>query len=354
MKKVLIVDDSVVARHMVKEAVASLPGFQAITANNGSIALEKATRLRPDLVILDLNMEPMDGMEVLARLRELVPESLVIILSAHSPSGAKASLDALSMGASDFIPKPSAMEGGVKALDYLRSELLPRVKSLVARKRRNDSGWVPAPPPVVPAPASANRLLRTDLVVIASSTGGPNALEKILSSWEGPLHVPMAIVQHMSATFMPLLAERLASKSPLPIKLAANDMRCDPGSVYLAPGDCHLKIVREDDAVLLRLVQDPPENSCRPAANVLFRSAAETFGARALAAVLTGMGQDGLKGCEALKAAGAHVLAQDQESSVVWGMPGSVAQAGLADEILSLDTMRGRMQDLVRVGRNRC
>lgn len=352
MKKVLIVDDSVLARQMIKDAVASLPGFEAFIANTGLIALEKAAKLRPDLVILDLNLGPMDGLEVLSRLRTDQPEIIVIIFSAHTFAGENAFFKALSLGASDCVAKPTVMENGEGAAAYLRAELLPRIKSLVAIKKdrgtRKESSWAPAPPQ---RNKGLPRIVRTDFIAVASSTGGPRALEKILAEWEGSLPIPMVIVQHISATFIGLLAKTLASKSPFKVVVAADGEGCEAGCVYLAPGDYHLEMARDGERLTFRTNSESAENSCRPAANFLFRSVAEAFGSNSLGLVLTGMGLDGLKGCQALKEVGGHVLVQDEKSSVVWGMPGAVTQAGLADEVLPLDVIGNRLRELIKVGR---
>jgi two-component system chemotaxis response regulator CheB len=351
MKRVLIVDDSVLMRKLLKDAISSLPDCEAVTAGSGFLALEKAGQLRPDLVILDLNMPGMSGSEVLARLSADHPGIPVIIYSATSEGAAREAFAALSLGASDCLQKPTTLDGG-NGLDSIRSELLPRVQSLLGRnreERRKRREAVAA----APKPVSAGReyTSRVDAIVIASSTGGPNALEEVLSVLPADIPAPVLIVQHMPPGFIPHLAERLTLKSRLKVVVGFDGAVLEPGRVYLAPGGRHMAVARENDKQVVKTNSDPMENSCRPAANVLFRSAAANYGMRTLGLVLTGMGQDGLGGCDAIKAVGGCVLVQDEETSVVWGMPGSVAQAGKADEILPLGALGKRTVEILRQGR---
>lgn len=337
--RVLVVDDSAVLRRLISDALAADPGIEVVgTAPNGRIALDKLDQLNPDLVTLDIEMPVMDGLETLVELRRRRPRLPVIMFSTLTAKGGKATLEALSRGASDYVTKPSGAGNLTAALAQVRTQLTPRIKALCARKSP-----APAAPqtPVTPPPAPTRRVesapRRVDLVVVGSSTGGPNALTDLVCALPKDLPVPVLIVQHMPALFTTLLAERLAKVSGLPIREASDGARLQPGEGWVAPGDFHLE-VRDDGAGGLRLKnhQGPPENSCRPAVDVLFRSAAAVTGPHTLAVVLTGMGEDGLRGAREIVAGGGQVIAQDEASSVVWGMPGAIVRHGLADKVLPI------------------
>ncbi len=336
--RVLIVDDAVVMRRLLTEVLQRDPGIEVVgAAPNGRLALQRLTQVNPDLVTLDVEMPEMDGLETLRELRRLRPKLPVIMLSAATQRGASATLDSLAAGANDYIAKPGDSTGLEASIAWLGHELLPKVHALCPQH-------VPPPPPppvapgrAAPAPLPPARAAAFDLVCIATSTGGPNALAEIFPRFSTPLPVPVAIVQHMPPMFTRLLAERLdAMRAPLRCHEAAEGDILQPGHAYLAPGGHHLALTRRADGrFVCHLNDDPPENSCRPAADVLFRTAAAT-GAHVLGVVMTGMGYDGLRGCEAVVARGGEVLAQDQATSVVWGMPGAVAHAHLARAILPL------------------
>jgi two-component system chemotaxis response regulator CheB len=354
-KRILVVDDSVVIRLLMKEVFQATSWLEVETAGNGKVALEKVALRAPDLILLDVEMPTMDGLATLAQLRKDHADLPVIMFSSSTDSGSKMTVEALSLGASDYFPKPSTMgggNGGGDAVNYLRKGLVPKVVSLLERS----SAPRPRAQPKVDAPPATRAckpspLARFDIVTIASSTGGPNALANLLPGFTRALPVPVVIVQHMPPVFTRLLAERLALSTGIPVIEAAQDMRLKPGTVYIAPGDFHLWLSRQPEGVDIVLNREPPENSCRPSADVMMRSAAACYGANALGVVLTGMGQDGLKGCESLRQAGGRVLVQDEKSSVVWGMPGAVTRAGLADEVLPLDAMGAVIKDYLSQGR---
>jgi two-component system chemotaxis response regulator CheB len=336
--RVLIVDDSAVIRRVVMEELAADPEIEVVgTAANGRIALAKLTQVSPDLVTLDVEMPELGGLETLALLRKDFPRLPVIMFSALTERGASATLDALALGATDYFTKPSGAGSVEDSRRVLREELLPAIKAICAPKK-TPAFAAPLPPPVAPGPNG-----KVEVVAIGVSTGGPNALAEVFRALPAALPVPILVVQHMPPMFTRLLAERLTAHSKIPTEEAQNGAVLQPGRAYVAPGDYHMRAVRVGLQVRLLVNQDPPENSCRPAADPLFRSVAQVFGASTLAVVLTGMGQDGLRGCEAVRAAGGQILAQDEATSVVWGMPGYVARAGLADKVLPLSLIGGEV-----------
>jgi two-component system, chemotaxis family, protein-glutamate methylesterase/glutaminase len=348
--RILVVDDAVVFRRLVSEELSRDPALEVVgTAANGKIALAKLPQVNPDLVILDVEMPEMDGLQTLKELRKTYPHLPVIMFSALTERGAAATLDALSLGASDYFTKPTSVGGLDASLQVIREQLVPEIKALCAAKcaappaaprRHDDRRRAPARPGV-----------RTDQIevgAIGASTGGPNALAELFAHLPADFRVPIVLVQHMPPMFTRLLSERLSAQSAIRVEEAHSGGVLRPGHAWVAPGDHHMIVVRDGTQVRVLVHQDPPENSCRPAVDVLFRSVAHTFGASTLAVILTGMGQDGLRGCELIHEAGGHILAQDEASSVVWGMPGYVARAGLADRVLPLSLMAGEIIQRVR------
>jgi two-component system chemotaxis response regulator CheB len=346
---ILVVDDAVVFRRLVSDVLNADPELEVVgTAANGRIALAKMTQVNPELVVLDVEMPEMDGLATLAELRRLYPRVPVIMFSALTERGASATLDALSLGAADYFTKPANVGGLDASLQVIRDELIPRIKALRPPA-------VPAPRPSAskasfPSPA-AGHSREIEIVAIGASTGGPNALADVFSGLQGSFPVPILIVQHMPPMFTRMMAERLTAKFGIRVEEASSGTILQPGRAWVAPGDYHLAVVRDGVNVRLLIHQDPPENSCRPAVDVLFRSVAQTFGATTLAVILTGMGQDGLRGCESIRAAGGQILAQDEATSVVWGMPGFVARAGLTDRVLPLPQIAGEIVRRVSLGR---
>jgi two-component system chemotaxis response regulator CheB len=342
--RVLIVDDAVVIRRMLADVLADDSALEvAGTAANGPIALAKLDQVNPDVVILDVEMPEMNGLQILAALRARRPRLPVIMFSTMTARGAQITIEALTLGASDYITKPASMGGVVLAKQRVREELIPRIKALC-----RPVGVLPLAPARTPPPptASSGPLPRSgpiDLVCIGVSTGGPNALAALLPELPADFPVPVLVVQHMPPLFTAFLADRLDTRSRIRVREASPGAKVEPGVALLAPGDWHMELQRSGDTVLVRTHQGPQENSCRPAADVLFRSVVSAYGARVLAVVLTGMGQDGLRGCELVKEAGGQVIVQDEATSVVWGMPGYVAQAGLADRVLPLDQIAGEI-----------
>jgi two-component system chemotaxis response regulator CheB len=343
----LVVDDSVVVRQSVAEALASDPELEVVgTAANGRLALARIPQLNPDVVTLDIEMPEMDGLATLAAIRRDWPKLPVIMFSTVTTRGGLATLDALALGATDYVTKPSMTDSRSAALERVRADLIPRIRVFAGR---------PAPearPPSPPAQRGGHRPppARVDIVAIGASTGGPDALSAVLSALPADFPVPILVVQHMPPLFTRLLADRLGSKTVLEVREASAASPIEAGQVWIAPGDHHLALDQHDRR-RLALHQGPPENSCRPAVDVLFRSVATGYGSHALGLVLTGMGRDGLRGAEALDAAGGRVLVQDEATSVVWGMPGFVAHAGLADQVLPLAEVAAELTRRAAIGR---
>ncbi len=332
---VLVVDDSVVIRRLVSRILDSDPEIEVLgTAPNGQIALARLVELNPDVVTMDVEMPVMDGIETVKALRKDYPKLPVVMFSTLTESGAACALDALAAGADDYVTKPTSETHGADPLHNVQTTLIPKIKALVRAART--SGRTPQG---VPPATSPTRQTHVDLVAIGASTGGPDALAGLLAALPADLPAPVVVVQHMPKLFTKLFAERLDRHSPLSVAEAADGMVLARGTVLVAPGDYHLAFEREGALVRARLHQAPPENYCRPAVDVTFRSAAEVYGAATLAVVLTGMGKDGRRGAEWVRSTGGRVIVQDEATSVVWGMPGTVALAGLADDIAPLDDL---------------
>jgi two-component system, chemotaxis family, protein-glutamate methylesterase/glutaminase len=329
--RVLIVDDSVVVRKLLCEALASSPEVKvAGTASSGAIALAKIPQLNPDVITLDIEMPGLNGIQTLVEIRKLYPKLPVIMCSTLTERGASITLEALSLGASDYVTKPSNSESLANAMEQVRQELVAKIIALAGQC----SHAIPAP-----AISSLKRKpfgQRIDILAIGTSTGGPNALGKVIPHLPLDFPVPVVLVQHMPPVFTRLLAERLNSCSPLAVHEGEAGKLLEPGHVWIAPGNYHLTLARKGTGVILNLNQEPPENSCRPAVDVLFRSVAQIYGPNVLAVVMTGMGSDGARGAMHIREAGGGIVVQDEASSVVWGMPGAVVSAGVADKICPL------------------
>jgi len=338
-KRVLIVDDAVVVRKTLSDAISRDAGLEvAGTACNGRFALTKFPLLKPDIVLLDIEMPEMDGLETVRELRKLDRLVPIIMFSTLTEHGASATLEALSLGATDYVTKPSNTDMA-GTLDTVSHDLIPRIRALchLPEAPAAAAGSELLARPVVRTSQKPQLLTPVQVVAIGVSTGGPDALAHVLPTLPANLPVPVVIAQHMPAIFTTMLAARLAAKSSLPVRECKSGEPLAPGCAYIAPGDFHMIVSSEGGVACLRTHQGPKENYCRPSVDVLFRSVAQVYGGRTLAVVLTGMGQDGLKGCELLGGLGARIVVQDEASSVVWGMPGFVARTGLADKIVPLD-----------------
>ncbi len=339
--RVLVVDDSVVIRRLVTHALDEDPVVEVVgTASNGAIALQRIPQLNPDVLTLDIEMPQMDGLEMLRHVRRDFPQLRVIMFSTLTERGAAVTLEALSLGADDYVAKASNEGSLDRSMAKLREELIPKIKQFFRMPAAVSSQAAarPGPSHVPAAPAAGLGVkVRPRVVAIGVSTGGPTALGAILPQLPAGFHLPILVVQHMPPLFTRLLAERLHSTCQLAVEEASQGQSVDAGKMLIAPGDFHMKVAGNGGAVHVNLDQSPPQNSCRPAVDALFSSVAEVYGGAVIAVVLTGMGQDGLRGAQILKAQGASVLAQDEASSVVWGMPGAVVNAGIADSVLPLD-----------------
>jgi len=344
--KVLIVDDSVVIRRVITEALGNDPSLEVVGfAPNGLLALQKAAETKPDVITLDIEMPEMDGLTTVRRLRAIGSKAYVIMCSTLTSRGASATLDALMLGANDYVTKPSNTGPMDSGRQMLQTELIPKIKQFFDVKRPAlprpasvpASGAAPRTGAVAGALAVPAPLMGPPkILAIGVSTGGPTALMEILPQFPASFPLPVVIVQHMPPVFTKQLAERLGAQSQLEVVEAVQGMELKPGRVILAPGDYHVRLRRGPKEVSVVLDQGPRENSCRPAVDVLFRSVSEVYSGGVIGVILTGMGQDGLIGVETLKSKGAYIIAQDRATSVVWGMPGAVVDAGLANAVVGL------------------
>lgn len=331
--RALVVDDSVVIRRLVSHALEADPGIEVVgVAAHGGIALQRIPQLNPDVVTLDVEMPEMDGLETLRHIKRDYPDLRVVMFSTLTERGGLTTLEALSLGADDYVTKASNEGSLDRSMVRLREELIPKLRQF----------FQPPGPPPAPILSPAGLLRppvpvfgqRSRVLTIGVSTGGPNALGQLLPAIPPDFPLPVLVVQHMPPLFTRLLAERLNTCCQLRVKEAEAGEFFERGTIYVAPGDRHLRFSSTGRA---ELDDGPPMNSCRPAVDALWLSLASVCAGAVTAVVLTGMGQDGLRGATALRAQGARVIAQDEASSVVWGMPGAVVHAGLADQVLPLD-----------------
>ncbi len=346
--RVLVVDDSVVIRRLVTHALEERDTIEVVgVAADGAIALSRIPQLNPDVLTLDIEMPVMDGMETLRRVRRDYPQMRVIMFSTLTERGAAITLDALRAGADDYVTKASNEGSLDRSLARLRDELIPRIEQFFlfpGQPLAATSSTSQAAPPCL-SPVSS---LPPRAVAIGVSTGGPAALTELLPALPASFPLPILVVQHMPPLFTRLLAERLNSICPLAVAEAQEGDSVQAGKILIAPGDFHMKVVCGNAVPLVHLDQSPPLNSCRPAVDALFTSMSEVYEGAVLTVILTGMGQDGLRGSRILRALGASVFAQDEASSVVWGMPGAVVGAGLACQVIPLDRIAEAI--LKRVG----
>lgn len=372
--RVLIVDDSAVMRKIIASALQKDPAIEVVGfANNGLQAIEAIKTYSPDVMTLDIEMPEMDGLTALREIRKTNKYLPIIMFSSLTHKGAQAAVMALTAGASDYVGKPATSAGSVdEAFKVLETELIPKIVGLAKRvkarqAREADDAQAKAPANVLaPRTSSIVELAKSkqvetqpaetqqaetisiksivpvkpvQAICIGVSTGGPMALMQIFSQITTPLHIPIFIVQHMPPSFTALLAARLSAAGVITVKEAQEGEVAEAGMGYIAPGGFHMTLEKSGTKTILHLNTDPPENSCRPAVDVLFRAAAQVYGSGVLAVMLTGMGYDGLKGCQLIASKGGQVIAQDEATSVVWGMPGAVVQAGLAQAVLPIEKM---------------
>jgi two-component system chemotaxis response regulator CheB len=362
--RALVVDDSVVFRRVVSEALERIPGIQVVgTASNGRKAVQQVLELKPDLVTLDIEMPELDGLQVLEALRDAQCDAGVIVLSGLTARASVLTVKALERGAFDFITKPAA-DSIEQSRELVLEALRPRVNALTRRReiqallRQPGSPKPGTPKPAAPSPAPrpAQRAAKPgggrkpDLVLVGVSTGGPNALAKLLPGIPRDIGVPILIVQHMPPMFTASLAESLDPKCTIRVREARANEALEVNTAYIAPGGRQMRIVNGAANGTIQITDDPPENNCRPAVDYLFRSAANHFPGRAMAVILTGMGSDGVLGLRLLKRHGCHVIAQDEASCVVYGMPRAAVEAGVVDLVLPLDQIAARIAAQVRGG----
>lgn len=368
--RVLVADDSVLFRRVMTDVLQSLPDVEVVgSAPNGKMAVQKVKDLKPDLLTLDIEMPEMDGIAVLDALRQAKADTMVVVVSALTQRGGRLTMKALEKGALDFITKPDAA-GAEESRAVIARELAPRVKALAHRRAVRSilkaTPQAPAPlyrrmgaAPAVPTAGEiahagdgrvrATPLTKPEMVLIGVSTGGPNALAQVLPAIPATLGVPVLVVQHMPPVFTQSLAESLSTKCSLKVREASHQERIDPNTVYIAPGGKQMRVaLAPGGAKVIEITDDPPENNCKPAVDYLFRSVANRFPGRAMAVILTGMGSDGTLGVRLLKRNGCYAIAQDESSSVVFGMPKAVIDAGLADVVLPLDSIAARIVSSVR------
>lgn len=356
---VFIVDDSVVFRHLLSEIINDLPDAQVVgTAPNGLIALKKIARTPCEAVFLDIEMPVLNGIETLQKLREDYPDVNVVMISGLSKEAAETTMKALNMGALEFISKPDKedQEQNIKRLTFeIQSALrIIETRHLLRHAHRHPAPGVvvkTAHVPSLPVPkVQTGQTVRSfGIVCIGVSTGGPNALIKLVSKLPGNFPLPIVTVQHMPANFTATLAEDLNKKSALRIIEATEDMPVTSGTMIIAKGGLHMVVRKKDRQIVVGLNDSPPENSCRPSADVLFRSVASLYGdTGALSIIMTGMGSDGLAGIKTLKRNKCYCITQSESSCVVYGMPRVVEEAGLSDESVDLDQLAERLVMLVR------
>lgn len=354
--RVMVVEDSLVIRGLIARMLESDPRITVVTTvANGQQAIGALGRFDVEIVVLDIQMPVMDGLTALPLLIKADPHLQVIMASTLTRRNAEVSLRALAAGAADYVAKPTSSREVSGAVEF-RRELLDKVLALGARRRRLAPRPVSRPqlaaaprqagPPASPALRPPPKRVPS-VIAIGSSTGGPQALIRILGAL-GVVPQPILITQHMPATFTTILAEHIARAAAMPCAEAVHGEALRGGRIYLAPGDWHMTVAARDGAKVIELNQDARENFCRPAVDPMLRSLARACGDGTLAVILTGMGHDGLAGGRAVADAGGRVIAQDEASSVVWGMPGAVARAGLCSEILPLGEMAARLGEIAR------
>ncbi len=377
--KILVVDDTVTDRQILSKVIGDIDRVElAGVASSGKLALSKIDAKKPDLVLLDVNMPDMDGLETLKRIKERHPDVDVVMVSGVGREMARITVKALESGALDFISKPRGASAAANAGE-LRQSLSGLISMARTRKYSRQIKGIangrtavpvpqpafrplvkpPPPAPVVPTEKTPTPILkrpdrkpgRIDLVAIGVSTGGPNALQEVVPKLKNDFPLPILVVQHMPAIFTASLAARLDSISAIRVVEGSDGGAIGRGALYIAPGGRHMVVRRNPgDRRVLALTDSPPVNSCRPSVDVLFRSLAMTYGGHVLMVILTGMGCDGLAGVTAVRRKGGYAIVQDEKSSVIWGMPGAVAEADQADEIVPLSRMAARINEIVDKG----
>jgi two-component system chemotaxis response regulator CheB len=334
--RVLVCDDSAVARGLLARALETDDQIQVVgSVMHGAAALTWLEKHDADVMVLDIQMPVLNGLETLERLHTVQPDLPVIIVSSLTSEGAESTVAALKLGAVACVAKPNT-GNATGNIEQLSLELRPLVLH-VSRPAPKPTTVRSAPQCALPRTKPVSREFSPEIIVIGSSTGGPRALQDVIQRIPSHVDAPILIAQHMPPMFTPILAEHLAHDCGRPAQEGGHNTPVLPGNIYVAPGDFHMELHRHDGHLTTRLNQGEPEHFCRPSVNPLFRSAAKLFPGGVLAIMLTGMGEDGIEGTRDVRAANGYVIAQDEASSVVWGMPGAVARADLAQQILPVD-----------------
>lgn len=360
--KILIVDDSFTYRMILRRVVKGIPDTEIVgMVDDGEQGLEEIRRIKPHVVLLDLLLPGIDGLEVLRRIRQRKLDTDVIMISGMSQDSADLTMKALDLGALDFIAKPAGASSSsslqeltdslIPLLNVSRQRLAPgkakRALNVPSRQEvveaRRDAA---APPKAAP---KAARLEQVQLLAVGCSTGGPGALKQLVATLPAHFPVPIVVVQHMPPAFTASLAQQLDAVAPIKVVEGREGMKLEPGKMIIAPGGYHMVIRGKPDQARVTLDLTPPVHNCRPAVDVMFQSVVKVFGGRLMGLLLTGMGQDGANGCGEIRGAGGHVLVQDEATSVVWGMPGTAASRGFANEILPLPKIGPRVLELLDV-----
>jgi two-component system chemotaxis response regulator CheB len=355
---VMLVEDSAVVRGMVRKWLENVPNIEVLdSADNGQIAINKVGILQPDIIILDIEMPVMDGITALPMILQKCPKAKVLIASTLSRKNAEVTLKAMSLGASDYIAKPSFTRDGNDARNEFQQELIRKVTGLSPRqtsipiisKNTGDSSWAPMPNANSTFSFRKKSLIAPRILAIGSSTGGPAALTKLFEDLKGKINnIPIMVTQHMPPTFTALLGEKLARVSGIKGGEAIDQEPIIAGRLYVAPGGFHMRVGEKDGIKIVQLDERPPINHCRPAVDPLFESIAEHYGNSALVSVLTGMGSDGANGAVAIAHCGGTVFAQDEASSVVWGMPGATALAGVCTALVDINRMGEKLSEIIK------
>ena len=356
--KVMIADHSSALRRLLADVIAKHDEIElSYEAKNGSEALGALPKCSPDVVVLEVEMPVMNGLETAAAIRALNPKVPIIMFSALMREGAEMTIKALARGASDFQTKPKLIGHLSKARQHIVENLIPKIIRWGRRKSHapNLAGTAPKSQPQLKKPTGLGQKLgarteipRPDVIAIGASTGGPKALKEFLKPLPGDLEVPILIVQHMPPIFTSTMASQLNSGCQLNVVEATEGMEIQPGFAYVAPGDFHMTVAKKRSSSVLKLDQNEKVHFCRPAVDVLFRSLPSVFGPRILALVLTGMGKDGLDGAKAIHRNGGTIMSQDHESSSVWGMPAEIYQAKIAKQVLPPNRLAQETIRLIR------
>lgn len=343
--KVLLVDDSSTYRQFLRDALGSDPRIEIVSmASNGRLALPRVKHYRPDFVVLDHEMPEMNGIETLREIRRMAPELKVIMFSSHTTEGARLTMEAFKEGATDFVTKPHG--GGENPVEYIRRKLLPLVIALAAPEARVRAALAPAVarPTTTPLDVLPGAF---DVAAIGISTGGPVALRRLFLQLPRTLRGALLIVQHMPPVFTQHLADSLQNESGIPTIEAAPGMSVEPGRAYIAPGGMHMAVTKTATGVHIEILDTEPINSCKPSADVLFESVGAVYGRRAVGIIMTGMGHDGYRGMLSMRDQGCYLMAQDRESSLVYGMPSRPTEEKIVQESLSIEGIAERIRYLL-------